>query len=49
MQELNRTPEAPSVQLYVEDGTDSYVFRGQSYMLPGTYSDIDEARPDALE
>ncbi|MGI2033837.1 hypothetical protein ACRQ1B_15705 [Rhizobium panacihumi] len=49
MQVFNRTSEAPSVQPNVEDGTASYVFREQLYMLPGTYDDIDEARADAEE
>lgn len=49
MQESNQTVEAPSVQFNVEDGTASYVFREQSYQLPGTYEDIDAARADAEE
>lgn len=49
MQESNPTADAPSVQLNIEDGTTSYLFREQSYMLPGTYSDIDVARRDAEE
>lgn len=49
MQHLNPTSDAPSVQFNVEDGRASYVFREQSYMLPGVYDDIDAARADAEE
>ncbi|MGF9566836.1 hypothetical protein AAIH70_25335 [Neorhizobium sp. BT27B] len=49
MPEFNQTADAPSVQLNIEDGTASYLFREQSYMLPGTYSDIDVARRNAEE
>lgn len=49
MNGLNQTSEAPSVQLNVEDGTASFVFREQSFSLPGTYEDIDAARAKAEE
>ncbi|TCQ95446.1 hypothetical protein [Neorhizobium sp. JUb45] len=49
MQELNQKTEAPSVQLNIEDGSATYLFREQSYILPGTYNDIDAARADAEE
>lgn len=49
MQALNETSEVPSVQFNIEDGTASYVFREQTYTLPGIYDDIDAARADAEE
>ena len=49
MQDLNETTDAPSVQLNIEDGTASYVFREQTYTLPGIYDDIEAARADAEE
>lgn len=49
MNGLNQTSEAPSVQLSVENGTASFVFREQSFSLPGTYEDIDAARAKAEE
>jgi|EndMetStandDraft_3_1072993.scaffolds.fasta_scaffold150573_2 hypothetical protein len=49
MHDLNETSEAPSVQFNIEDGTASYVFREQTYTLPGVYDDIEAARADAEE
>lgn len=49
MQDPNQITDAPSVQFNIEDGTASYVYREQTYTLPGIYDDIDEARADAEE